>query len=72
MILCTQFQRTTKIWSGTRFRGAAPKFYDYYCIEEEYYRLNKDKPIELDIDIDWSVTIFHELGFDWWFDIRNH
>ena len=51
---------------------ACDKFYDYYCLEAEYLVHNEHLPIELHINIDWSVTIFHELGFDWWFDIRNY
>ena len=53
-------------------KKACDKIYDHYCLESEYFRLNEHLPIELDIDIDWTTTFFHELGFDWWFDIRNH
>ena len=51
---------------------ACSNFYDYYCLESEYYRLNEHLPFELDIDIDWTTIFFHKLGFDWWFDINNH
>ena len=54
-----------------RLQKACSDYYDRYCLEAEYLVHNEHEPIELDINIDWSTTIFHQKTFDWWFDLRT-
>ena len=54
-----------------RLQKACSDYYDRYCLEAEYLVPNEKEPIESNIEIDWSTTIFHKKGFDWWFDLRT-
>ena len=54
-----------------RLQKACSDYYDFYCLEAEFLVPNEHVPIESNIEIDWSTTIFHKKGFDWWFDLRT-